>query len=397
MMTPVYCGEIGRSPVQLVADWLRGGGSPEFSHEASQKAIFTQSGRAAVWLTARLWKIGNNDEILVPAYNCGSEISPIIATGARVKMYRVDSSAQIDLGDVVPRMTSRTRLVYVTHYFGRPNLIGELAAICRERNVKVIEDCALSLFSRTTGCAGDAVIFSLRKSLPASDGGVLLLRDLDCAGTGFTERPALGSIARGALSLVKKWSQSSIWPLAARHREGAEMRPGDSLPDLPASYYWPAGAVACGASRFALGLLARTDPKEVIRRRRENYLRLRARVSGVSGLRFLWKEDLLADGLCPLGLPVLVDDRRRWWRALNSAGVEVSCWWEGYHRGLDWSEFPEARTLKDHLLLLPVHQGLSGRHMDYIADVVHSFSVGCGLPSAAVGERPKQPPISKSC
>jgi hypothetical protein len=277
--------------------------------------------------------------------------------------------------------------VYVTHYFGRPNLVGDLVGICRQRNIKVIEDCALSLFSKTTGCAGDAAIFSLRKSLPVSDGGVLLLRDLDCAGTGLTERPATGPIVRSVLSLVKKWSQSSIWPPAAGHREGAEMRRGSSLPDLPASYYWPPGAVAFGASRFALGLLARTDPNEVIRRRRENYLHLRGRVSGASGLSLLWKEDLLEDGLCPLGLPVLVDDRRRWWRDLNAAGVAVSCWWEGYHRGLDWSGFPEARTLKDHLLLLPVHQGLTGRHMDYIADVVHSLSVSYGLPGTDSSER----------
>ena len=43
---------------------------------------------------------------------------------------------------------------------------------------------------------------------------------------------------------------------------------------------------------------------------------------------------------------VLVDQRRWWCSALNAAGVAVSPWWEGYHRGLEWSDFPEARALK---------------------------------------------------
>ena len=132
------------------------------------------------------------------------------------------------------------------------------------------------------------------------------------------------------------------------------------------------------ASRFALGLLRRTNPRELVRRRAENYAYLRRRIAGVAGIRFLWQEDVLPDDVCPLGLPVLVDDRWEWWRSLNAAGVKVSRWWEGYHRGLDWSEFPEARELKDKLLLLPVHQELTTRHMEYIGAVVDSLASRSG-------------------
>jgi dTDP-4-amino-4,6-dideoxygalactose transaminase len=113
----------------------------------------------------------------------------------------------------------------------------------------------------------------------------------------------------------------------------------------------------------------------VLRQRRDNYEYLRQCLDGISALSFLWQEKTLSEGICPLGLPVIVGDRLRWWRKLTAAGVPVSRWWEGYHRRLDWSTFPEARLLKDHLLLLPVHQNLTSYHMDYIADLVHALAL----------------------
>src|SRR4051812_21593756 len=105
----VKCAEMGRSPAQIFADWLAGGRSPSLAQAGDGTVIFTQSGRAAILLAARLWQISEADEVLVPAYNCGSEISPLIATGARVSMYRVDSNAQIDFADLCKRITDRTR------------------------------------------------------------------------------------------------------------------------------------------------------------------------------------------------------------------------------------------------------------------------------------------------
>src|SRR5262249_14393583 len=158
--------------------------------------IFTQSGRAAILLAAKTWGIGKDDEVLVPAYNCGSDVSPWIASGAHVSMYRVDACARIDLEDLLCRINARTRVVHVTHYFGHPANIGELAGICRERNVKLLEDCALALLSNLTGLTGDAAIFSLQKSLPACDGGILTLRDTNASVKGIAGRSIFAIPAR---------------------------------------------------------------------------------------------------------------------------------------------------------------------------------------------------------
>ena len=117
----MYCGEPGHGPVELFADWVSGSRSRGSARNSGRDVIFTQSGRAAIRLAAEVWNIGNSDEILVPAYNCGSEISPFLGLGAKIKMYRVDKSAKIDIGDLLNRLTSNTRVVVVTHYSGRPS------------------------------------------------------------------------------------------------------------------------------------------------------------------------------------------------------------------------------------------------------------------------------------
>jgi perosamine synthetase len=369
MTTKLLCSELGRSPAQLAGDWLRGWHIPDLPQWQGREVVFTQSGRSAILLAARLWGLDDKHEVLVPAYNCGSEISPVISTGARVSMYRVDSGARIDVEDLLRRVTPRTKMVYVTHYFGRAADLDEVVKFCRERNIKVLEDCALSLFSGETGRSGDAAIFSFRKSLPAVVGGALVLRDVVSTKNYVTKYPSAATTARSALSLVRKWSQTSNEFHPVAHRKDGQP------PDLPASYYCPSNTPVRRGSRFIPGLLRETDSQKIIRQRRQNYAQLRKCLTDTPGLRFLWQEEtFLPENMCPLGLPLLVRDKGSWCKRLNAAGIAVSPWWAGHHRGLDWGEFPEALLLKAQLILLPIHQGLTARHMEFVAATVRSLA-----------------------
>jgi dTDP-4-amino-4,6-dideoxygalactose transaminase len=374
----LLCGELSRSPAGLLGDWLRPG-RPHLPGVPDRRCVvFTESGRKAILLAARLWGLGPADEVLAPAYNCGSEISPLLATGARLVFYRVDARAGADCDDIRKRITARTRLLYVTHYFGRYTDIGDLATLCRERGIRILDDAALSLFSDMPEHHADATVFSLRKSLPAVDGGILSIDEDGGRARVFMRSANPVSAVRGSLSLIKKWARPSA-PSRKRPVEAAADASHDE-PDIPNSYYCSPDAVIRAATRAAVGILAACDAGEIRAIRRRNYHDLRSRLEGMPGVTPLWPEDILPDGVCPLGLPVLVDDKRGWCAALNTAGIAVSPWWEGYHRGLDWSEFPDARRLKRHLLLLPVHQQLTARHIDFIAAAVSSLARGRGLP-----------------
>src|ERR1019366_1992709 len=118
--------------------------------------------------------------------------------------------AQIDLADLRRRITERTRLIHVFHYFGRPAELGDLASFCRQRNIKLLEDCALSLFSSDTGRLGDAAIFSFYKTLPTCAGGALVLRDPRAIHDCDLQPSALPQTMHDVLSLIKKWMASSL-------------------------------------------------------------------------------------------------------------------------------------------------------------------------------------------
>ena len=367
--------QLARGVYDLLADWRAGAGElrlpvwPGGPDWSQGHVVLTHSARDAIKLAALSWGLRSGDEVLVPAYNCGCEISPFTSMGVTVSLYRVTARAEIDIDDLLSRIRPRTRVVYVTHYFGAPAGGPELVAACHARGVKIIEDCALSLFSAGVGSLGDATVFSLRKSLPAADGGLLILRSdpLDptgCAGPNWL------AVAKGAASLVKNALGVSFPRRGAGPKGQAE---GPSLPDLPPAYYETNPGRPRGGSRLAQGILACTDPASVLERRRSNYQALAEGLTDAPAVTLFWKDPLQA-GVCPLGLPVLVRDKRTWCAALSSAGIPVPPWWEGCHRGLDWASFPEALTLKRHMLLLPVHQGLTSHDMTYVADVCRTLA-----------------------
>jgi len=129
-----------------------------------------------------------------------------------------------------------------------------------------------------------------------------------------------------------------------------------------------------------LKLLTQCNPERIVETRRKNYQALLQALRCVNGLGFLFPE--LPKGVCPLGFPVLVDNRRQLTAALNDKGIAATAWWEGYHRKSKWDEFPEAKFLKDHLLMLPIHQQMAPRHINYVAECVktlvcHSKSLLC--------------------
>jgi dTDP-4-amino-4,6-dideoxygalactose transaminase len=367
------CTEPGRNPAQIFTDWLAGGQAPLLGDHGRQ-TIFTQSGRAAIALAARLWGIASGDEVLVPAYHCGSEISPLIATGARIVMYRIDPRAGIDLTDLLERITPRTRLILVIHYFGQPSDLTRLAEVCRALDIKLLEDCALSLFSDRVGRIGDGAIFSFYKTLPTCAGGALTLRTP--GPDGALPPSSRSRTTREMLSLMKKWAKAtmplpsiSVSPLLISAPNDGSASP----PDMPASYYYRHGIAVRKAPRVTLGALRRADAAFIKRRRRDNFARLQYHLLQIPAMSLLWPESLAAD-TCPLGLPILVRNKHGWCERLVSAGIGVSPWWIGCHRDLDWSDFPEALALKATLILLPVHQDLAQEQIDQIARSVAAIA-----------------------
>jgi hypothetical protein len=182
---------------------------------------------------------------------------------------------------------------------------------------------------------------------------------------------------RDALSLLAKWAKGrhalASLPPRLPPAASAPATCSPSLPDVPKDYYWSGGPVR-RAARVTLGAVRRVEAAEIVRKRRENYQLLHRLLSEAKNISLLWDDGLDDPETCPLGLPVLVSNKSRWCDQLNASGIAVSPWWSGCHAGLNWSEYPEALDLKARLILLPVHQQLGTKHMQYIARKVQSFA-----------------------
>lgn len=379
MPETVYCSTRSIQWGQVVRNSLVDRALPRWPQFEGRQALPCYQARVGLWQLCRHWDLKQDDEVLLPAYNCGTEVDPFVRCGLVARLYRIRADTQIDVEDLCRRCTARTRVVYVTHYFGWAQIIKPIYEWCRERGIRVVEDCALSLFSMGPegflGTVGDAAIFSFRKTLSVPDGGTVVFRKKAPRYPNVSmRRPPWSVTFANLLPFAKatalKFSSDVGLDTYLRERRlrrfNEEAAPEEEpFPDMPSDYYFDKRMQNWTMSRTTLGILSHVDPEQVVARRRRNYLVLLDLVKDIPGMRVLCPS--LPEGVCPLGLVLLVSRRGAIVRALNAHGIAAFPWWQGYHRQLDYREFPDACYLKDHALLLPVNQTMKEQHMEYIA------------------------------
>jgi dTDP-4-amino-4,6-dideoxygalactose transaminase len=365
---------------------------PAWEQLKGRVVLPTFLGRVAVQQLCEIWQLNPGDEILMPAYNCGTEIDPFLLYGCKIVFYRVDERARIDVKDIMRRRTPRTKVVYVTHYFGWPQDLRELIQWCSKEHLHIVEDCALALFSSgpdgPLGLQGDAAIFSLGKFLPLPAAGLLTLRQDSTLKIPVLREGGRIEMIKRTQSLIRKDLQRQLEKVGLysflrrlkMHISQQQMTEQgiEELPDMPADYYFDESFRNIRIPRLSLGLLGAIDPNRVVRLRRENYLQLEKVVKQFPELVPLYAN--LQEGVCPLVFPIIVKERRAWAGALERLGIGAYSWWEGYHRKCSWEAFDEARYLKDHLLCLPVNQGLGEPQIAFIGQAVTALSKRCATP-----------------
>ena len=140
---------------------------------------------------------------------------------------------------------------------------------------------------------------------------------------------------------------------------------GDISPDFRSAGFDMAN-LNIGMSPFCHRLLNRFDYESIRQKRRRNYRLMHEKLAGRAPL---WGQEL-EKGVCPLFFPLLVPDKRTAARALWKRGIAaVELWNYGYPEARG-EEGRDARFLRDHVLELPIHQDVTPRQVEYIADQV---------------------------
>jgi perosamine synthetase len=375
-----YCGPPGLTYEQLFGFIQSNNALKWFD---GTEVHFLHKGRTGIRRACDLLGIEPGTEVLAPSYNCGSEIDALLHSGTRVVPYRVTRDCSVDFADLRGRITRKTRAIYVTHYFGFSQPIDDVWQLCSEQGLYLIEDCALALFSlngnhKKIGRTGDLSVFSLPKTLPVPDGGVLVINNPTlCSASWRLTPPRLLGVARRMVSLAKAsilkglsrmpGIRQAVWlflELLGRSYRPVARRTRDQRPDMPADYYYDETMTDKALSNVTAKMMTSFQIDHVRERRRTNYSLYLSGICDFASLRPLFPE--LPSGVCPLNFPVIVDNRSRLCAALNQRGIAAIGWWAGYHRGLAWEQHPDACFLKDHVLALPVHQSLDEKNIAYI-------------------------------
>lgn len=188
--------ELGAVGEVFASNWLgHGPRTKKFEAEFAehlgvdpQQVIFLNSCTSGLFLATELLKLDAGDDVVLPSVSFIAAANAIAVTGARPVFCDVDPRTLNPTVEHVRRaLTPRTKAVLVLHYGGYPGEIAEIAALCAERGIRLIEDSACSVASRVgdkrCGTFGDVAMWSFdaAKIVVTGDGGMLYVRDLALA------------------------------------------------------------------------------------------------------------------------------------------------------------------------------------------------------------------------
>ncbi|MCL5961042.1 MAG: DegT/DnrJ/EryC1/StrS family aminotransferase [Chloroflexi bacterium] len=147
------------------------------------------SGTEALHLALLAAGVGPGDEVITVANSAIFTALAISFTGAKPVFVDIDPlTYTMDVKKIEERLTSRTKAVLPVHLYGYPADLDPLLRLARERNLKVIEDCAQAVGAeyggRRVGGLGTMGCFSFypTKNLGAcGDGGAVTTNDPDLA------------------------------------------------------------------------------------------------------------------------------------------------------------------------------------------------------------------------
>ncbi len=366
---PVFDLRIEQEDLDAVAETLRSGWwsmgprVAEFEqafaeHLGCSHVVALSSCTAALHLALLAAGVGPGDEVVVPSFTFVATAAAVMHCGATPVF--ADIVGQHDLGidpESVERLCGkRTKAVIPVHYAGYPAAIDRLAAICEDRGVALVEDCAHApagaLGGRPLGTLGVAGCFSFfsNKVLTVGEGGALA-----------TDSDAVAERAR----LLR--SQAMTAGTMDRHLGRAT---GYDVVALGFNYRIDEPRAALLRSRLP------RVAAEVDRRRRlvRDY---RARLAGVGGLEIPYTDADVDDSACYMMVVVLEEGRQADVRAvLRERGIQTTVMYPPIHRFSAYRErFPGVSLPRTELaartqLTLPLYPHMTESELSRVGDAV---------------------------
>jgi perosamine synthetase len=128
--------------------------------------------------------IGHGDEVIVPAQTHVATAHAVQLVGAKPVFVDCDQdTGNINLDKIEEKINKKTKAIAVVHFLGVPVKMKKIIYLAKKYDLKIIEDCALSLGAtyknKHTGLLGTAGVFSFYpiKHITTAEGGMIITSD----------------------------------------------------------------------------------------------------------------------------------------------------------------------------------------------------------------------------
>ncbi len=157
------------------------------TYTKSENALALSSGTAAIHLALRILGVRENDDVLASTFTFIGSVNAIIYQGANPVFLDSDEetwnvSVKL-LKKYLQSCKKKPKAFILTHLYGQCANIAEIAEVCHQNSIYLIEDAAESLGAvfdgKHTGTFGDFGIYSFNgnKILTTSGGGMLISKN----------------------------------------------------------------------------------------------------------------------------------------------------------------------------------------------------------------------------
>ena len=164
-------------------------------------AVSTNNCTSALHIALKLTGANKDTEVIAPSITFVSSINAILYNNSNPVFMDVDENLNIDISKTInfiknysyfkngfsynKKTNKQIVSIIIVHVFGNPVIMDELHSLCKERNIKIVEDAAESLGSkyikgkfknRYTGTIGDigCISFNGNKVITSAGGGMII-------------------------------------------------------------------------------------------------------------------------------------------------------------------------------------------------------------------------------
>jgi dTDP-4-amino-4,6-dideoxygalactose transaminase len=150
------------------------------------KSVSYAAARMGFYELMRYLEIDSDDEIIILGATCSVMVNSILKIGARPVFSDIDPDTYGSSSlEIEKKINGKTKLIIAQHSFGIPCEINKIAKLADERQIFLLEDCALTLGSKIDGVKvgnfGNAALFSTDHTKPINTlvGGLIYSKNND--------------------------------------------------------------------------------------------------------------------------------------------------------------------------------------------------------------------------